>query len=396
MKRAGSSGLSKEVAEAAGWLVRSGIQNRSGRPQLDGGVSAWYEMYRKRYPFLYSEITGYAITCFLFLNNVDPRPQWVNAARRAATWLMRKAWHPCGGVHTRYYLVKNYQSPNYSFHTGRVYAFDTGMVAYGMLRLHRLSPRKMYREYLDQAHAYLTRQLDITQPDFYPYWDKSTGRKGRDTGKWSDQNGTFHGKCAMFLIDYARESGRAGDRDACLRLLDWVLDRQEDDGRFVTNVADGSTHLHPHCYTLEGLLYGAAFLGKDKYLKAAIRGARWMRQAVSDSGSVSAIYEHEGFAHYERSDIVAQVLRIGSILHAWPKTPNVFDEKILTRIREHLLMFQFNEEGPQKGGFFYGADTDGRLRIHLNAWASMFSLQALWMHERFVRRGRPVDLECLV
>ena len=54
------------------------------------------------------------------------------------------------------------------------------------------------------------------------------------------------------------------------------------------------------------------------------------------------------------------------------------------------------EKGPQAGGFLYGADTDGRLRIHLNAWASMFALQALWMYEEFVVRRKPVNLESFI
>jgi hypothetical protein len=175
-----------------------------------------------------------------------------------------------------------------------------------------------------------------------------------------------------------------------------MLKQQHADGRFVTNTRDSSTHLHPHSYAMEGFIYGAYHLKEKKYLKAVQKGVRWMRQAVSPSGSVSAIYEKRSFAHHERSDIVAQVLRLGSLLHGMGHTGRPFDAKTLQGIRDHLLMFQFVEEGPQKGGFLYGADTDGRLRIHLNAWATMFAMQAICMYDLHCVQKQKADFEALV
>ncbi len=54
------SDLSKPVQDAGQWLAESGIQSKSRNPVMTGGVSAWYEIHLRRYPFLYSEITGYA------------------------------------------------------------------------------------------------------------------------------------------------------------------------------------------------------------------------------------------------------------------------------------------------------------------------------------------------
>ena len=87
--------------------------------------------------------------------------------------------------------------------------------------------------------------------------------------------------------------------------------------------------------------------------------------------------------------------RIGSILHADGGAP-VLDARELRKLREHLGLFQFAETGGQCGGFLYGSDTDGRIRIHLNAWATMFALQAIWMYETSVGKGRPANLEQLI
>jgi hypothetical protein len=391
-----SSECSKEVLSTASWMLRSGIQNRSPKSRLKGGVSAWYEIHDRRYPFLYSEITGYAIASYMFMNRIHPDPVWLSASKSAANWLVKNAFHASGGVRTRYYLVKDYQTPNYSFHAGRIYAFDTAMVGYGLLQLHKIYPRSSYWKWIQKSHHFLTKKLKTRHHYPSAYWDQKNDVHMRNGEKWSDQTGSFHAKVSLFLIDYYRFTRKAGDRREAVRLLDAILLQQKPDGRFVTNRNDKSTHLHPHCYALEGLIYGAHFLEDSRYLKAAVKGFRWLRQAISDSGSVSSIYERTGFAYHERSDIVAQVLRLGSVLHRWGAGKNIMDRTLLKKMRDHLLTFQFNEAGSQNGGFLYGADTDGRLRIHLNAWASMFSLQALWMFDAFVMRGRRVNLESFI
>ncbi len=387
------SEITRPVLDAAEWLAGSGIQSASARPALRGGVSAWYEIHLRRYPFLYSEITGYAITTFAFMNRISPDRRWVRCAQAAADWLLRNAMHPCGGVKTRYYLVKNYKTPNYSFDSGYVYAFDTAMAGYGLLQLHKIAPDPKLWRAAQSMHRFLTRTLKH-RGVIAPYWDAKTRSTGQNFGKWSDQPGGFHAKLALFLIDYYRITGDAADRREAEALLDHTVSLQQKDGRFITNRSDSSTHLHPHSYTLEGLLYGEAFLGKKAWLASAAKGLAWARKAISENGSVSAIYEHDSFAFHERSDIVAQILRIGSILHA--RGASELDARDLQRVRAHLGLFQFAELGGQNGGFLYGSDTDGRMRIHLNAWGTMFALQAIWMHDTFVRQGRKPDLEQLV
>src|SRR3989344_2292070 len=123
------------VKKAGRWLLFSGIQNQSRRTQLRGGVAAWYELDRKQYPFLYSEITGYALSALIFLHRVTGKAAYLQRAHLAAQWLLKNALQKDGGVKTRFYLVKHYVSPNYCFHYGRTHAFDAGMVGYGLLQL---------------------------------------------------------------------------------------------------------------------------------------------------------------------------------------------------------------------------------------------------------------------
>jgi hypothetical protein len=388
--------MAASVKRASDWLARSGIQNTSRDVKLRGGVAAWYETDKKLYPFLYSEITGYALSALVFLHTVRPHQAWLAAAERAARWLIRNALLDDGGVKTRLYLVDHYESPNYSFDGGRVYAFDTAMVGYGLLQLFKRVPRSDYAQAAHHVLDFLTRRMGRPDGTFWPYYDPRRGKCGEDLGKWSDQAGTFHAKLALFLIDFSRRPGYEALGGRARLLLDRILGAQKADGRFVTGRKDNSTHLHPHAYTIEGLLYGGVCLKNKRYLDSAFRAFEWMLRAVSRDGSVSSLYTPEGFSHHERSDIVAQLLRIGAILHALE--PKRMRPRLATleAVKRHLLLFQSNGAKASYGGFIYGAATDGLQRPHVNAWATMFALQALWMHEHFVEKGKPLTLECFV
>lgn len=390
------SGNPQSVLQAGQWLLGSGIQHRGPQKNLKGGVSAWYELDKKIYPFLYSEITGYALSTLVFLNRIHPHKKWIEHAQLAAQWLSKNAIQKNGGVKTRLYLVKHYVSPNYSFDQGRVYAFDTAMVGYGLMQLYRLCPTQPVLDSAQRVLNFLIGSMRKEQSIFYPYYDSKRNKCGEDFGKWSDQAGSFHVKCALFLIDAYRLLGIAACQKASTALLNAALKQQKRDGRFVTGEKDGSTHLHPHSYTLEGLLYGAVHLKREDCLDAAFRGFEWMLKGVSTDGSVSSIYENGRFSHHERSDIVAQVLRIGSILYGLaPKDLQKY-LPILDKVRRHLLLFQYQGDKKQAGGFIYGFATDGLIRNHLNTWATMFAIQALWMHEEFVVRKNPVCLDAFV
>lgn len=389
--------LSPAIVNTAEWLLNSGIQNLGAHKKKKGGVAAWYDIHKRQYPFLYSEITGYLLSTFTFLNRIDTHPIWLQRSRLAADWLLHNACDPSGGVRTRYYLTKEGEDPHYSFSEGRIYVFDTAIVGYGFIQLYKRSAQTRYLRFIKNVRRFLDSMSKNQKGEYYPYYESKSKSPGEDFGKWSDQSGTFHAKLSLFLIDYYRLSGSRRDKRAAVRLLDTTSSYQEPDGRFATSQGDQSTHLHPHCYTLEGLIYGAVFLKRRDYLEAAVRGMDWLCKAVCEDGFVSAgLHDESGFAHYERSDVVAQVLRLGSILHALKRSRQSNDIFLLRKLYRRLLKFQFSGSGPQKGGFLYGSEADGRLRLHLNAWASMFALQSLWMYEECVLRRQSLSLESFI
>lgn len=394
MRRSKKNPLSASVRRASRWLTASGLQNQSRDPKLRGGVASWYELDRKVYPFLYSEITGYALTAFAFLYRLTGEKKYVTRARLAGRWLISNALGKQGGVRTRLYLEANAASPNYSFEVGRVYAFDASMAGYGLLQSHAITKDRSHLEAASRVMAFLLGPLSKDKARFHPYWDVRSGSGGEDAAKWSDQSGSYHAKHALFLIDFYR---RTKDPKALRRakaLLNWTVSVQEKNGRFVTARGDGSTHLHPHSYTLEGLIYGGVHLKNKKYLSAARKGFQWMVSAAAADGSVASIWKNGKFDRAERSDIVAQFLRIGAMLAALDTKAARPYLATLEAVKKHLLSLQYDGKGKQRGGFAYGPPADAK--SHLNSWCTMFALQALWMHDAFVLKKKPLCVDRLI
>ncbi len=383
------SGLSR-------WLLHSGTQNLSRDPKKRGGFAAWYEIDRDLYPFLYSEITGYALTTLVFLNSFSPDRLQIRRAELAADWLMRCARLPKGGVKTRYYLVKDYETPNYSFHHGRVYTFDTAIVAYGALQLYKATQKKRYLDWAWEMTHFMLQKMRRPDGLFHAYYDSVPARTGEDLEKWSDQAGSFHAKLALHFTDLWRITRDPRLKRTTCDLLDASLGLQRREGRFITNLGDGSTHLHPHCYTMEGIVYAAFHMELKKYLKPLKKAMLWTLTAVGEDGSISTMHKDGQFDFHERSDIVAQVLRMGSILYAMGVCRDAGTAVLLKKIREHLALFLYPGKSDQRGGMLYGAATDGRVRVHLNTWCAMFALQAFRYHDQYVIAGKELELEHLI
>ena len=231
---------------------------------------------------------------------------------------------------------------------------------------------------------------------FFAYYDSIPKRLGEDYEKWSDQSGSFHAKLALLFIDLWRETRNPKLRDVTRRLLDTYLKLQKHNGRFITSLLDNSTHLHPHCYTMEGLVYAYYHLGWKWYAAPLKKAMRWTLEAVGEDGSISTFFKDRRFDFHERSDIVAQVLRMGSLLYGLGIYRDTALKKRLERIYCHLELFIYKGQGKQNGGILYGAATDGLVRMHLNTWCGMFAIQALTMYENFVKNKNEVVLEQLI
>ncbi len=378
--------MNNAVMDAADWILNSGIQNLKGDQK--GGFNSWYDLEQKKYEFLYSEITGYAITMLLYLNKISPNKVFVDRGKLAADWLLSKAIHPVGGVRTRHYYDLENAHPGYSFESEILYAFDNGIVAFGLANLYDETKEKKYLDAAEGIMQFLMRKMQKPNGEFYASYDAKSENLGDDDSKWSTQSGSYHAKISLPLVKLFELTRKQEYKDSAIKVCEASLKVQEKDGRFVTYRTEKDTHIHPHCYSAEGLLYAGIKLDKPKFIESAARAADWVLQNLNDDGSILCLYSNhrKGFVTYERSDTLAQTLRLASILAA----RNMLKTKISSKKLSERVGFFHKKDGIQKGGFYYGWQ-EGKYLAYLNSWCTMFALQALQEYD-----DKSGDVELLV
>lgn len=353
------------------WFLNSGIQNKGNY----GGFNAWYDMDSRSFPYVYSEITGYGITALLYLNDLNADDRLILKAKSAADWILNYAMIDCGGILTRNYLDYNINDPRYSFDSKIIYAFDTGMVLFGLVKLYKINGEKKYLEVIRKIGNFL---LTLQRKDglFEPIYDAKTSKFVNMNEKWSTQSGSFHAKLSLGLLEAYDVLNDIRFKDAAQRLCDAVLRFQKPEGRFVSFEDMGSTHMHPHSYTCEGLYFAGKKLKNEKYLKATLKGTLWALHNQLETGGMPCLYSEAQKNINERSDTLAQVLRMA--IYFTNEGIDFMKEYRLkiNFLTSRLLEFQ-NKEIEQSGGFFYGYSEDGKKLNHINSWCSMFALESL-------------------
>ncbi|MFH1867389.1 MAG: glycoside hydrolase family 88 protein, partial [Candidatus Omnitrophota bacterium] len=348
---------------AAEWILNSGIQSDAG------GFYSWYDMEKKDYPYLYSEITGYGITTLLFLYRMVKDNRYLDNAKRAADWIINTALHICGGVMTRLYKDDKNGDPFYSFTGENIFSFDTGMVLYGMVNLYKVTKDIKYLNVSKVLAGFLVDKIQKEDGSLSPAYNARDNRIIELSDKWSLQPGAFHAKVTMGLADISEVTGDEKYRDAAIALCRYALNKQKPDGRFITDKVSGSTNLHPHCYAAEGLLYTGTCFKIEEFIDSAKKAATWIFDRVSEDGINELYNPHtNAFTNFQRSDVLAQALRLGVLFSLKDK---------IDMLKSKLLEYQYmGEDNNQHGGFLYAKNTSC-----VNSWCTMFAIQALVLHD---------------
>lgn len=383
------TGVSEQVGQAFRWLCDSGIQIRSSKPATEGGVAAWFDLDSKAYPFIYAEITGYAASALLFQHKSTGEASYFAAAVRAGDWLLNSRCPKTGLVVTRYKLDET-QAPYYDQY---FFTFDQWIIVYGLACLAEFCKEPRFHDGAVSIAKFLLSRTVRSDGFFYPLFDGAQKKSVEFGDKWSRQAGSFHAKALLALAKLATMTGESFYRDSAEQLLRKTLSVQSPDGRFVTQDNEGSTHLHPFLYTLEGLASYALSESRPEILPAVERGAKWILDRLNPDGSVYCFYTGQNFKPFVRADVLAQTLRISSVLiqrgflTGYPDT--------LARLRKKLESFQI-VDGRQKGGFMYGQEENGSEHRHVNAWVTMFASQAMCVHDGLLQAQASYDMSFFV
>jgi len=384
--------LSAEALKSAiKWITNSGIQNSNPDMKRGGGFNSWYDMNSREYPSIFSEITGYGITTLLYLYKMTGNSMFLERAKEAGNWVLRNALYECGAVKIKYFYSKTYDP--HSFESGVTCAFDNGMILFGLTNLFKFSNQNKYLEASARIGDFLVEVAQQKNGLFLAVYDTKTGKIMDSSKKWSTQPGSYHAKLSLGLLNLFEITKDKRLKESAERICEQSLEFQETNGRFKID-SNGDTHLHPHCYSAEGLLYAGTKLGIKEFVDSATRATEWALNNQLKNGGIPCALVDGNFVQHERSDVLAQVLRLSLLL----RTMNKLDEKYLHKI-ENLKnrLLQFQHTGPlQEGGFYFGSDLDGKRLDHLNSWCTMFSIQAIDMYRRHLEENEGIGLDLLV
>lgn len=358
------------------WMLASGIQSD------EGGYYAWYDLENKNYSFLYSEITGYAIITLLFLHTLYKDEILLDKAKRAAHWIIKCALHDSGGVRTRLYKDDKNADKTHSFSGGNLFTFDTAMVLYSMVNLYKYTDEQEFLTASKKIAQFLIEHVKSCG-SIIPLLNVQTGKNLELRDKWSGQSGAFHAKVCLGLLELSGVTKDIRYRDVAEAICEHTLTYQQEGGRFITDRFKDTTNLHPHCYAAEGLLYAGLLLKKERFVQAAKKATQWLFQHLNSEG-LSELYDatRGTFNNFQRSDILAQALRLGLIFNE--------ERKHIEDLKSVLLRYQYlGEDSQAKGGFFYSHD-----RPHINSWCTMFAVQALCFYQNIslITENKPINL----
>lgn len=350
------------VDSVAEWITDSGIQSP------DGGVYAWYDTTTNEHSYLYSEITGYAITAFLYLHKLYNQNEYVERAEKAAGWIINNAFSECGGVKTRQFTNNSIVDEHTSFSGGNIFSFDTAMVLYGFANLYKTTEKKEYLDIAVKMADFLVDTMQQEDGSFVAIYNEKTGLVPSSTKKWSTQPRSFHAKNALGLIAMYEITKNEKYKKSAIKVCNFALTTQDENGRFVTDTVSNATHMHPHCYTIEGLSFVGATFGIERFTKSAEKATYWALSRTDKNGINEVYYpQTDNFSDFQRSDVLAQVLRMGLLF--------VKDESV-DHLANVLLKYRADQDNDgEKDGFYYGKSHE-----HINFWVTMFAFQALALY----------------
>jgi Glycosyl hydrolase family 47 len=349
------------------WLLSSDIRIRDGENK--GAIYGWKNLNPPSFPFIYSEITGYAITCFSWIASEFGNQDALEAAQEASDWIVRN-------LHSNLLVARPPalgNDPNDL--TNLFYSFDNSMIVIGLLSLYKITKKPCLLE-LAQTLTQVLIERFFDGEKLIPRLDNSFNpiKHSEDKGlvKWSTISGAYHCKLSIGLLELSRLTDTERYARISDSLCDYAKKLQKSNGQFVTNPRSDIAYLHPHLYACEGLIYSGIKQSNDSHYRAGLNGIKWATEQI-DSNGKGGLIRDTGKEPIEQSDCTAQLLRL-LILCRTELEKTVRKSELSNVIqRLHLRLLDF---------YIPAGEGQGAMRYQLGresacSWCTMFSMQAL-------------------
>ncbi len=371
--------LTPAVTLALNWLDQSAVRHPSGRAA--GGVSQGYNWQEHSYPFVYNEITGYAISIFVCAYRWTGQEHYLQHAQQAAHYLLQEQ---VTDKASRLYgsLPQGLRLPEMAL-IREYFSFDVAMCIQGMLDLHFTQTTPAMLESAMLMGDWLIEQMQQPNGSFRALYDAEADTWEHLGDQFFDDFGCLHSKHAIGLVKLFESSGEQRFATAARKVCDWVLTLQDEDGGFRASERQPQIISHPHNYTLEGLLYTHYVLQDARYLQAAVKGGDWLLAAQNKDGSINIAYKQNWLKMGRRitervrpkkvTDATSQSVRNWLLLHYLTG-----DQRYLQaaqRAGDWLRTMQCTDASDPNalGGFYFWPG-----HPIMFTWATMFAAHALY------------------
>src|SRR5690349_3788736 len=165
------------ISRAAAWLLDSGIQ------QPGGGVARYYRADLERNHPVSTEITGYALSGFVYLHSLTGDSQYLERAVAAAGFLERCWSNGC--------MPFEIDPPRFT------YFFDCGIIVRGLLALWRVARDARWLDTAAAIGQSMARDF-AASGEFHPILSLPAKLPApRDPLRWSQSTGCYQLKAAM-------------------------------------------------------------------------------------------------------------------------------------------------------------------------------------------------------
>jgi hypothetical protein len=343
------------LSRAAQWFVRSGIQ------QAEGGVARYYRPDLECNQPVSTEITGYAVSTLLLLDEPD-------AARAAARYLVR-AWSRDA---MPFELVPE---PRFT------YFFDCGIVVRGLLAAWRATGEPQFLDLAVEIGKAMRTDFAAQDGTYHPVLELPGKRPASwDASRWSQSPGCYQLKSALAWWDLFEATGETQFRRAYEDFLQTALRCYPTFLPGHSNPLKVVDRLHAFLYFLEGT---SACLSHDACVAAVCDGIQQV-----------ACHLTRLAPQFERSDVYAQLLRM-RVYADWAGVLPL-DRAAAQHESQTLAEFQASSTDPRiDGGFYFGRQGSTWLP-YVNPVSTAFATQALALWDQHCRGSAPGDCRLLI
>lgn len=367
------------------WLIFSDIREKDPQKAGYGGLRQAYNTVDHDYSFVYSEISGYAISALVNFWSMSGDEQYLSLAENAAQFV-QKLQIQTGDFLFQGAVAHGLTLPGYTLRPA-YYSFDNAMILQGLLDLHAGRPSPALLASACAIGDWLVNVMQREDGSFLAVRVADPTFMLPGIASAFGDGGCLHAKHAIGLLKLHHTTGDERYALAARKVCDWVLTLQDTDGAIQSTIKREKVVTHTHCYAVEGLLYAAYALQEPRYQAAALRAAHWLLSAQNRGGSLSIDYKQQWWRMGRRiielalpkkvSDATAQALRIWSILEQ-----SEGDVRFCTASQQaagFLLSLQKRSTADPNadGGFVYWPGHPMQF-----AWSTMFAIQALqWLKQ---------------